>query len=146
MTLLVLNPSFRLPYVQDWNLNIERALGNDWLLQVGYIGTKGTKLPRFIEANPTVYDPSLSPADNMNFGNVGRNTLLGPAFQQWDFSAIKMIPIGETMNLQLRAEFFNIFNNVNFVLPNNDISSPNFGQIQAAQPGRVTQLAPKFAF
>lgn len=70
----------------------------------------------------------------------------GPAFKQWDFSAIKMIPIHETMNLQFRAEFFNIFNNVNFVLPNNDINSPNFGQITAAQAGRVIQLALKFAF
>jgi carboxypeptidase family protein len=353
MTLLVLNPSLRLPYAQDWNLNIEQSLGVDWLLQVGYIGTKGTKLPRFIEANPTVYDPNLSPSDNMNFsdqrrlysgctvavpapcryssvgeiagianstynalqvslrkrfshglsflasytysktlddastfnitgsasqsvagendlaqnpfnvaaehgrsmfdarhrfvvsyqwnlpwfnhpqnwyghilggwqvngittlmsntpftvydssdtslqgsapeisgfyssrpnivgdpnsatcagngatvrtpecwfntgafqhtqpgtfGNVGRNTLQGPAFQQWDFSAMKMIPIHENVNLQFRAEFFNIFNNVNFVLPNNDISSPNFGYITAAQPGRIVQLALKLLF
>ena len=85
-------------------------------------------------------------AQTGQFGNVGRNTLNGPAFQQWDFSAIKMIPIRESMNLQFPAQFFNIFNNVNFVLPNNDISSPNFGQIQAAQAGRVVQLALKFAF
>ncbi len=80
------------------------------------------------------------------FGNVGRNTLLGPAFQQWDFSALKMIPIHERLTLQFRAEFFNIFNNVNFRLPDNDINSPNFGQIQAAQPGRVVQLALKLMF
>ena len=349
MTLLVLNPNLRLPYAQDWNLNVERALGSDWLLEVGYIGTKGTKLPRFIEANPAVYIPGQSTQDNADqrrlysgctitgttpctyssvgeiagiadsssnalqvslkkrfshgfsmlasytfsktlddvssfnitgsasqsvagendlaqnpfnvksewgrsmfdsrhrlvvsyqwnlpwfnhpqnwyghilanwqvngittlmsntpftvydssnpslqgsapeisgffssrpnivgnpntgtcpggaavrtpqcwfntgafqhaatgqFGDVGRNTLDGPAFQQWDFSAIKTIPIHEAMNLQFRAEIFNIFNNVNFLLPNNDINSPNFGQIQAAQPGRVVQLALKFAF
>ena len=64
MTLLVLNPNLRLPYAQDWNLNIERALGSDWLLEVGYIGTKGTKLPRFIEANPAVYIPGESTQDN----------------------------------------------------------------------------------
>ena len=80
------------------------------------------------------------------FGNVGRNTLNGPAYQQWDFSLLKMIPIREAVNLQFRAEFFNIFNNVNFELPNNDISSPNFGQIQTAQPGRVVQLALKLLF
>ena len=80
------------------------------------------------------------------FGNAGRNTLKGPAFQQWDFSAIKTIPIHESMNLQFRGEFFNIFNNVNFVLPDNDINSPNFGQITAAQSGRVVQLALKFSF
>jgi hypothetical protein len=349
MTLLVLNPNLRLPYAQDWNLNIERALGSDWLLEVGYIGTKGTKLPRFIEANPAVYIPGESTEGNADqrrlysgctltgtapctyssvgeiagiadssynalqvslkkrfargfsmlvsytlskalddvssfnitgsasqsvagendlaqnpfdvkaewgrsmfdarqrfvtsyqwdlpwykhpdswyrhilgnwqvngittlmsntpftvydssnpslqgsapeisgffssrpnlvgnpntgtcaggvplrtagcwfntgafahaatgqFGNVGRNTMDGPAFQQWDFSAIKTIPIHERMNLQFRAEIFNIFNNVNFELPNNDINSPGFGQIVAAQPGRIVQLALKFQF
>lgn len=355
MTLLTLDPKLRLPYAQDWNLNIEHAFGSDWLLQVGYIGTKGTRLPRFIEANPTVYDANLSYTDNVNFsdqrrlysgctvqqpnpctyssvgeisgiansaynalqaslkkrfshglsalisytyskalddastfnitgsasqsvagendlaqnpfdvkaeygrsmfdarhrfvasyqwdlpwfhhpqnwyghilgnwqvngittlmsntpftvydssnpsaegsapeisgffssrpdivgnpntgpcvrngvtftarsadcwfstsafqqaapgqfGNVGRNTLKGPAFQQWDFSALKSIPIHERMNLQFRAEIFNIFNNVNFRLPNNDLNSPNFGEIQAAQPGRIVQLALKLLF
>jgi len=80
------------------------------------------------------------------FGNTGRNIVDGPAFQQWDFSALKSIPIHESINLQFRAEFFNIFNNVNFLLPNNDISSPNFGQIKAARAGRVVQLALKFSF
>ena len=349
MTLLVLNPHLRLPYAQDWNLNIQRALGTDWLFEVGYIGTKGTKLPRFIEANPAVYIPGESTQDNADqrrlysgctvtgdtectyssvgeiagiadssynalqvslkkrfahgfsmlgsytfsktlddvssfnitgsasqsvagendlaqnpfnvkgewgrsmfdarhrlvvsyqwnlpwfahpqnwyghilgnwqvngittlmsntpftvydssnpslqgsapeisgffssrpnivgspnsgacpggaavrtaqcwfntgafqhaaigqFGDVGRNTMDGPAFQQWDFSAIKNIPVHERMNIQFRAEIFNIFNNVNFLLPNNDINSPGFGQITAAQPGRIVQLALKFAF
>ncbi len=350
MTLLVLSPNLRLPYAQDWNLNIERAFGNDWLLELGYIGTKGTKLPRFIEANPAVYVPGESTQNNADqrrlysgctlastsppctyssvgeiagiadssynalqvslrkrfshglsmlasytfsktlddvssfnitgsasqsvagendlaqnpfdlksewgrsmfdsrhrlvvsyqwnlpwfshaqtwyghvlgnwqvngittvmsntpftvydssnpslqgsapeisgffssrpnivgnpnvgacpggtpvrtpqcwfntgafqhagigqFGDVGRNTMDGPAFQQWDFSAIKNIPVRERMNLQFRAEIFNIFNNVNFELPNNDINSPGFGQIVAAQPGRIVQLALKFAF
>ena len=350
MTLLVLSPNLRLPYAQDWNLNIERAFGNDWLLELGYIGTKGTKLPRFIEANPAVYVPGESTQNNADqrrlysgctlastsppctyssvgeiagiadssynalqvslrkrfshglsmlasytfsktlddvssfnitgsasqsvagendlaqnpfdvksewgrsmfdsrhrlvvsyqwnlpwfshaqtwyghvlgnwqvngittvmsntpftvydssnpslqgsapeisgffssrpnivgnpnvgtcpggtpvrtpqcwfntgafqhagigqFGDVSRNTMDGPAFQQWDFSAIKNIPVRERMNLQFRAEIFNIFNNVNFELPNNDINSPGFGQIVAAQPGRIVQLALKFAF
>jgi hypothetical protein len=35
---------------------------------------------------------------------------------------------------------------LNFVLPNNDISAPNFGQIAAAQPGRIVQLAVKLLF
>ena len=71
MTLLTLNPHLRLPYAQDWNLNVERAFGSDWLLEVGYIGTKGTKLPRFIEANPTVYDPNLQ--------SDGQREFFGPA-------------------------------------------------------------------
>jgi hypothetical protein len=85
-------------------------------------------------------------AQQGQFGNVGRNTLDGPAFQEWDFSALKIIPIRENMTLQFRAELFNIFNNVNFELPDNDINSPNFGQIQTAQPGRIVQLALKLSF
>jgi hypothetical protein len=66
------------------------------------------------------------------FGDVGRNTMDGPVLQQWDFSAVKTIPIRESMRVEFRAEVFNIFNNVNFELPINDINSPGFGQIEAA--------------
>jgi Carboxypeptidase regulatory-like domain/TonB dependent receptor len=61
MTLLVLNKDLKLPYAQDWNVNIQRAFGNDWLLEAGYIGTKGTHLPRFIEGNPTTFEPGDTP-------------------------------------------------------------------------------------
>jgi hypothetical protein len=80
------------------------------------------------------------------FGNEGRNVVEGPGYQQWDFSLFKDIPIREAKRLQFRAEFFNVFNHANFRLPDNDISSPNFGQIQNALPGREVQLALKFLF
>jgi hypothetical protein len=57
ITLDSLDPSMRLPYAQDWNLTVQRAFANSWLLEVGYVGTKGTKLPRFIEANPAIFVP-----------------------------------------------------------------------------------------
>jgi hypothetical protein len=59
MTLLVVSRNLHLPYGQDWNLNIQRSFGADWLLQVGYVGTTGVRLPRFIEGNPAVYVPGL---------------------------------------------------------------------------------------
>ena len=59
MTLLVVSRNLRLPYAQDWNLNIQRSFGANWLLQVGYVGTTGVKLPRFIEGDPAVYIPGL---------------------------------------------------------------------------------------
>jgi hypothetical protein len=81
------------------------------------------------------------------FGNVGRNTLDGPPFQQWDFSVFKNIPIREGKSLQFRTELFNFFNHPNFRLPNNDINSPStFGRITEAQPGRLVQLALRFLF
>jgi len=59
LTNLTLAPNLPLPYAQDWDLNIQRSLGKDLLLEVGYVGTKGTKLPRFVEGNPTVYLPGV---------------------------------------------------------------------------------------
>jgi len=58
--------NLKLPYAQDWNLNLQRSFGANWLLEAGYVGTKGTKLPRFIESNPTTFEPgdtSQTPAD-----------------------------------------------------------------------------------
>lgn len=66
MTLLVDSRNLRLPYAQDWNLNVQRSFGEAWLLQVGYVGTTGVRLPRFIEGNPTVFVPGVitnDPAD-----------------------------------------------------------------------------------
>jgi hypothetical protein len=353
MTLLTLSPNLRLPYAQDWNLNIQRSFANDWLFEIGYVGTKGTKLPRFIEGNPAVFVPgetggvpnstennvnnrrlysgcNLSPTsppcnfasvgliagianssynalqaslkkrlshglsflasytfsktlDDVSsfnitgsasqsvagendlaqnpfdlaseygrsmfdarhrfvvsyewrvpfwnhpanwyqhilgdwqlngittfmsgtpftvydstdvslqgsapeisgfssnrpdvigspnngprtpqewfntaafqqldpvtqagqFGNEGRNIVQGPGLQEWDFSAFKNIPIRESKSLQFRAEFFNVLNHANFRLPDNDISSPTFGEISEALPGRQVQLALKFYF
>ena len=57
LTNLTLSPTLTLPYTQDWDLNLERSFGSNWLLEVGYVGTKGTHLPRFIEANPAVFVP-----------------------------------------------------------------------------------------
>ncbi|MGC2390964.1 MAG: hypothetical protein WA621_16335, partial [Candidatus Acidiferrum sp.] len=89
----------------------------------------------------------LNPATQAGqFGNEGRNVAEGPGMQDWDFSAFKNIPIRESKSLQFRAEFFNVFNHPNFRLPDNDISSPTFGEISEALPGRVVQLALKFFF
>jgi len=57
LTNLTLSPTLTLPYTQDWDLNLQRSFGSDWLFEIGYVGTKGTRLPRFIEANPAVFIP-----------------------------------------------------------------------------------------
>ncbi len=55
----------RPPYAQDWNFSIQRRLGQQ-LLEARYVGTKGTRLPRFAEADPAVYGPGATA------GNAGR--------------------------------------------------------------------------
>lgn len=66
MTLLVISNKLRLPYAQDWNLNLQHSFGADWLFEIGYVGTAGVKLPRFIEGNPTVYVAGQSTESNVN--------------------------------------------------------------------------------
>jgi hypothetical protein len=52
-----------------------------------------------------------------HFGSLGRNALVGPDYRNFDFSIFKTTPITERVRLQLRAEFFNIFNHPNFASP-----------------------------
>ena len=80
------------------------------------------------------------------FGNAGRNIGVGPRYSNWDFSIFKNFRVTESKDIQFRAEFFNILNHPNFRLPDSDISSPTFNQIQAALDPRVVQLALKFLF
>ena len=64
MTLLVVARNLHLPYAQDWNLNIQRSFGEDWLFQIGYVGTTGVRLPRFIEGNPPAFVPGAVTSGN----------------------------------------------------------------------------------
>ena len=52
-----------------------------------------------------------------HYGNLGRNSLVGPTYKQWDFALYKNTAIGERMKVQLRAEFFNVLNHPNFSSP-----------------------------
>jgi len=54
---------------------------------------------------------------NRHFGNLARNSLLGPDFRNWDVSIVKMTNITERWKVQLRADFFNFTNHPNFSNP-----------------------------
>ena len=71
LTNLTLSPNLPLPYAQDWDLNVQRSLPGQMLFELGYVGTKGTKLPRFIEGNPTQYIPGIDPITNQPFSTSG---------------------------------------------------------------------------
>ena len=80
------------------------------------------------------------------FGSSGRNILRGPKFFNTDLAAIKNTRIKEQLSLQFRAEFFNIFNNVNFRPPTTNAASAQFGRITAAADPRILQFALKIIF
>ena len=86
------------------------------------------------------------------FGTLGRNTLRGPGFHNFDVSLIKDTPFGrrgnaEAFTLEFRAEFFNVFNLVNFGLPANIVRGSGFGIInRTAGPSRQIQLSLKLIY
>jgi hypothetical protein len=80
------------------------------------------------------------------FGNSGRNILTGPSIQQWDVSLIKRNPLTEKLNLEFRAEFFNMFNHPNFGLPGTTINTQGAGVITSAASPRDIQLGLKLKF
>ena len=89
----------------------------------------------------------VSPSALGDFGQLGRNIIRGPKQINTDLSIMKLIPVTESQRLEFRAEFFNLFNNVNFANPVNIQSSYNFGQIATTTTGpRVVQFALKYAF
>ena len=59
-TVIAMSKDAQPPYAQNWNFSIQRLLGNSYVLEMRYVGTKGTKLPRNIEANPAVWGPGAT--------------------------------------------------------------------------------------
>jgi hypothetical protein len=69
--------------------------------------------------------PSNIAANGGFYGNVGRDTLVGPGLATWDFSGLKDTRITERLNIQFRAEIFNLLNRANFNLPNAVVFTPS---------------------
>jgi hypothetical protein len=90
------------------------------------------------------------------FGDLGRNVIVGPGFEDIDFSLVKKTRITERTSVEFRSDFFNIFNHPNFSQPNRVVSTApgnSFGQITAtrspvgdAGSSRQIQLAMKLVF
>ena len=88
-----------------------------------------------------------TPANPVRLGNCGRNTMVGPGAGQYDMSLTRSFKyLGEGRRLDLRWDMLNVFNNTHFGLPNNDVTSSQFGQITSAADPRIMQFAVKYAF
>jgi hypothetical protein len=76
-------------------------------------------------------------AGTRHFGNMGRNSLRAPTFKELNFSVFKRTAITERVNLQIGADFFNIFNHPNFSNPNlpNFITDPANNGLDASGRG-----------
>lgn len=89
----------------------------------------------------------FNPAEGTT-GNMGRAIFNGPRFFNMNMALLKNVRFTETMRVQVRAEAFNVLNNVNFLantqFPN--ITSATFGQVTAAGAARTMQFALRFEF
>ena len=80
---------------------------------------------------------------------VGRNSFRGPRYFSTDLSVVKRTAlrfINEGSLLDLRANFFNLFNQTNLPLPEPFVDSPNFGRATGGLAGRVVELQARFIF
>jgi hypothetical protein len=90
-------------------------------------------------------------ADLGTWGNPNsKNVMRGPNQTQTDMGIFKNFRFTNDMGIQFRAEFFNVFNNVNFSNPSTDVSSGNFGRITSLNgvfgAPRIIQFGMKFVF
>ena len=84
------------------------------------------------------------------YGNLGRNTMIGPGSANVDASLAKRATLFKAadhpLDLDFRWEFFNLFNHPNFGFPGNVLGTPTFGQLTSAAQGRKMQLGVKLIF
>jgi hypothetical protein len=120
------------------------------------VGTNMTGLPN-VTGDPAAPGPgtvdqwfntsAFTAVPSGTFGNELRNRLTGPGFQNLDLTLQKQVRMGQT-GVTFRWDIFNVFNTVNFGLPNRDLGSPaTLGTISSlASDPRTMQLAVRFTF
>jgi hypothetical protein len=90
----------------------------------------GSQFPGGTALNPAAFQaPPVDPTTGIPLrqGDLSRNALRACGSTQWDFAVHREFPIRERLQLQFRAEMFNVLNHPNFGPPVADISNPQFG-------------------
>jgi hypothetical protein len=90
------------------------------------------------------------------FGNTGRDSMVGPGYANFDTAFVKDTRITERSSLEVGLEAFNLFNHTNFLFnapgstlnqsSNTVVGLPSFGRILFSQPGRILQLRARITF
>ena len=121
--------------VSGWSMSTVASIqsGFPFTPQLGFNPTNNgdTRNPIRPSWNPNFTGPIITGDSNQFFnphafilpaggtyGNVQRNCLVGPGMSELDLSLLKATRLSERLNLQFRAEFFNILNHTNFGTPN----------------------------
>jgi outer membrane receptor protein involved in Fe transport len=116
----------------------------------------GIDVPNYTGGTVHINDPrsgapyfatsGFSPEALGTLGNARRRFFHGPGINNWDMALLKDTKLTETLDLQFRAEFFNVFNHTQFQAVNGNVNSPSFGKVQSVQQPRIGQLSLKLNF
>ena len=80
------------------------------------------------------------------FGNAGRNTILGPGLVNFDLGVSRRLSVTERVKVEIRSEFFNVFNHANFNDPSTTLTSATFGKLTSAADPRILQFSLKIHY
>ena len=125
-TSLTFGANFREPMMQQWNFNLQREIAHHWLATVGYVGSRGTRIPYLRDMNPATYVPGAS-----TVANIDSRRPLAPYFSR--FSVIDAAVNSSYQSLQasldkrfqrgvtllLSYTFSKVLTDLNTVLTNN---------------------------
>jgi hypothetical protein len=115
----------------------------------------GLDVPNYVGGSIHTHDPRNGPYfDTSGFsqevlgqlGNSSRRFFHGPGTNNWDMALLKDTKLTERMDLQFRAEFFNIFNHTQFNFVQGNFLAGNFGQATSVASPRIGQLSLKLNF
>ena len=151
-------------FVEGWQLGtiVQSQSGNPVNIVVNnttFTGTNNTVRPDVtgpieILGTPNRWfdtSPFIVPVGR--FGSLGRNVVIGPGFNNTDFSVIKRTHLTENQLIEFRWEVFDVFNHANFGQPGRVVGTTNFGQITNTRfatgdsgSSRQMQFALKYKF
>ena len=153
---------FELSFFTVWQSGIPFSVVLDSNTQIrpDLIGDPTANVPEGFHFNPSAFAPPSQIVENLagkeiTFGTAGRNILRGPSRFNVDAALYKNTKLTETVSLQLGLQMFNLFNNVQRVVPNNRLRfnsdrSVDFsnrpGEIFNAYPQRQGQIKAKLIF
>ena len=127
---------------------VYEANGRIYFIDPSVIGPTGAASPGF--GQPTFQGQAFFSNAPGQTGNIPLTVINGPRYFNVNAALLKNIAINERMRIQLRAEAFNVFNNVNFTVSAaqqaQSINSTTFGQLTTAGSPRILQFAARFEF
>jgi hypothetical protein len=111
---------------------------------VGKVQTQDPRNPGPNGANTYFLPDAFASQQYGQFGTASRRFFHGPGILNTDFALLKSTRITESTSVEIRAEFFNLFNHTQFNNPSGNFSSDNFGVVTSARDPRIGQFSAKF--